>query len=62
MPRPDLVASCRDVRRKHQIVNPRQLEHGIRWRAYRDTTELALIRGTDLASGEPISCHMCGWT
>lgn len=51
---PDLVASCRAVRRHHQIVDPRQLEHGVRWRAYNDAREIAWVRGTDLASGESI--------
>jgi YcaO-like protein with predicted kinase domain len=51
---PDLVASYRTVRRRHQVVAPRQLQPGIRWKAYEDSHPIAWIRGTDLASGEDV--------
>ena len=51
---PDLVASHRAVRRRHDVVAPRELQPGIRWRAYGDSRPIAWIRGTDLASGEDV--------
>jgi hypothetical protein len=48
---PDLVASHRTVRRRHEVVAPRQLQPGIRWKAYDDSRPIAWIRGSDLASG-----------
>jgi ribosomal protein S12 methylthiotransferase accessory factor len=51
---PDLVASHRTVRRRYQVVAPRRLQPGIRWKAYDDSRPIAWIRGTDLASGEDV--------
>ena len=51
---PELVASHRTVRRRHQVVAPRQLQPGIRWKAYDDSRPIAWIRGTDLANGEDV--------
>ena len=51
---PDLVASHRTVRRRHQAVAPRQLQPGIRWKAYDDARPIAWIRGTDVANGEDV--------
>lgn len=51
---PDLVASHRTVRRRHDVVAPRRLQPGIRWKAYDDSRPIAWIRGTDLASGEDV--------
>jgi YcaO-like protein with predicted kinase domain len=51
---PDLVASHRTVRRRHNVVAPRRLQPGIRWKAYDDSRPIAWIRGTDLASGEDV--------
>jgi len=51
---PDLVASHRTVRRRHQVVAPRQLQPGVRWKAYDDARPIAWIRGTDMANGEDV--------
>jgi ribosomal protein S12 methylthiotransferase accessory factor len=52
---PDTVASYREVRRRHAALDPGSLGPGIRWRAYGRDRKLAWIRGTDVASGEPVS-------
>jgi len=54
VPAPDLVASYRAVRRRHEVVAPRELQPGIRWKAYDDSRPIAWIHGTDLASGEDV--------
>jgi ribosomal protein S12 methylthiotransferase accessory factor len=51
---PDRVASYRTVRRRHQVVAPRDLQPGIRCKAYDDSRPIAWIHGTDLASGEDV--------
>jgi YcaO-like protein with predicted kinase domain len=51
---PDMVASYRAARRRYDLVDPRDLEPGIRWRAYNERREIAWIRATDLTTGQPI--------
>ena len=51
---PELLASYRTVRRRHQVVAPHQLQPGIRWKAYDDSRPIAWIRGTDVANGEDV--------
>jgi YcaO-like protein with predicted kinase domain len=51
---PDLVASHRQVRRRHDVVAPRELQPGVRWKAYDDSRPIAWIRGTDLSSGDHV--------
>jgi ribosomal protein S12 methylthiotransferase accessory factor len=51
---PDMVASYREVRRRHAALDPGGLGRGIRWRAYGRERTIAWIRGTDVASGEPV--------
>ena len=51
---PDLVASYREARRHHAVLDPRDLQPGPCWRTYTPTRPIAWIRGTDLASGEPL--------
>lgn len=54
VPRPDVVAPYREVRRRHAAVNPGTLAPGLRRRAYHDRRDLAWFGGTDLATGEPM--------
>lgn len=51
---PSLVASHRTARRRHKVVNPGQLQRGVRWKAYDDSRPIAWINGIDLASGEEV--------
>lgn len=51
---PSLVASHRAARRRHQVVAPRRLQPGLRWKAYDDSRPIAWIGGTDLASGDEV--------
>lgn len=51
---PDLVESYRAVRRRHEAIVPRELQRGVRWKAYDDSRPMAWIRGTDLASKEDV--------
>jgi ribosomal protein S12 methylthiotransferase accessory factor len=51
---PDLVASHRTVRRRYEVVAPRQLQPGIRWKAYDDSRPIAWIRGTHLTRREDV--------
>ena len=51
---PTLVASHRAVRRRHEVVAPRELQPGVRWRAYDDSRPIAWIDGIDLATGEAV--------
>lgn len=48
---PDVTASFRTVRRRHEAIAPRDLQPGVRWKAYDDSRPIAWIRGIDLASG-----------
>jgi ribosomal protein S12 methylthiotransferase accessory factor len=51
---PDMVASYRTLCRRHQVVNPRTIEPGVRGDAYDSGRPIAWIRGTDLPSGAPV--------
>jgi ribosomal protein S12 methylthiotransferase accessory factor len=51
---PDMVASYREVRRRHAALDPGGLAPGIRWRAYGRERRIAWIRGMDVAAGEPV--------
>ena len=51
---PDLVASYREARRHHAVLNPRDLQPGPCWQTYTPRRPMAWIRGTELASGEPL--------
>lgn len=48
---PDMVASHRTLRRRHETLSPRSLLPGIKHRSYDDGRPLAWIRGTDLGTG-----------
>ncbi len=54
VPTPDLVASYRAARRRHALVAPSDLLPGVRWRSYHHARDIAWIRATDLATGEPV--------
>ena len=51
---PDLTASYRTVRRRYDAIDPSCLEHGLRWRTYSPTRELAWMTGTDVATNAPV--------
>src|SRR2546425_5769922 len=51
---PDIVASYREARRRHAVMNPARLAPGVRGRAYGPDRKIAWIRGTELGSGEPV--------
>ena len=51
---PDFVASYRSARRRHDLVPPRALQPGLRWRQYDDSRPIAWIRGTDLDTGDDV--------
>jgi ribosomal protein S12 methylthiotransferase accessory factor len=51
---PEMVASYREVRRRHAALDPGSLGRGFRWRAYDRDRKLGWIRGTDVASGETV--------
>lgn len=51
---PDLVATYREVRRRHAALDPGHLARGYRWRAYGRDRKIAWIRGTEAGSGEPV--------
>jgi YcaO-like protein with predicted kinase domain len=54
LPPPCVVASYRSVRRRHDVLSPRQLLRGVRWNAYQDGHAIGWLRGIDLASGAPV--------
>jgi YcaO-like protein with predicted kinase domain len=49
-----LVASHRTVLRRHEAVAPRELQRGVRWKAYDESRPIAWTAGTDLASGDEV--------
>ena len=51
---PDMVSSYHAARRRHELIDPRDLAPGIRWRAYTPARKIAWIQGTDLGSGERV--------
>ena len=54
LPEPSVVASYRTVRRRHDVVSPRQLQPGIRWKAYDEHRPIGWISGIDVGSGNPV--------
>jgi ribosomal protein S12 methylthiotransferase accessory factor len=51
---PDVVASHRELRRRHAALDPATLKPGVRGRAYHPRRRIEWIRGVDLSSGEPV--------
>jgi ribosomal protein S12 methylthiotransferase accessory factor len=54
LPPPDLIASYRTARRRHDVVSPASIAPGYRRRAYHPARDICWIRGTDLATREPV--------
>lgn len=52
---PEIVASYQEMRRHCALVDPGELNPGVRWRAYHPRKQIGWSRGTDLSSSEPIS-------
>src|SRR3989441_10190745 len=50
---PDIVASYREARRRHAVMNPARLAPGGRGRAYGPDRKIAWVRGTEPGSGGP---------